>query len=62
MALKSLAEIAFDAFQVFADHGRRYSCSWKELNPEQKVVWERVAGRVEAETVLRDGEENNVPM
>jgi hypothetical protein len=65
MALKSLAEIAFDGFQCFADYSERYPAwrtreqnvsykiKWDELTIEERLVWERVADRVFAEIALR---------
>ncbi len=53
MALKSLAEIAFDAFQTFADDRRTYTNNWNLLVPEEKLVFERIADRVYAEVLMR---------
>ena len=70
MALKSLAEIAFDAFQTFSLSPRivempaimpgrsvKIKARWKQLSTQEQMVWERVAGRVQAEVVLRQQEE-----
>lgn len=58
MALKSLAEIAFDAFQAFDSSGRQYTADGKKVKYSnlpfsEKRVWERVADRVYAEVLLR---------
>lgn len=50
--LKSLAEIAFDAYQAFAEHTKRYH-SWNILTKEERNVFERIANRVECEALLR---------
>jgi hypothetical protein len=49
---KELARIAFDAFQCFADSDRKYP-SWDELSHSDKMVFERIAGRVSAEISFR---------
>jgi len=51
--LKSLAEIAFDAFQCFAAPEKKYLKKFTELNDREHIVFERIAGRVEAEIALR---------
>jgi hypothetical protein len=51
--LKSLAEIAFDAFQCFAAPEKKYAKKFTELNDREHIVFERIAGRVEAEIALR---------
>lgn len=64
MTLKSLPEIAFDGFQTFAPPDKQYvapltgkKAKWDDLLAEEKVVFERIAGRVQAEIVLRQDEE-----
>lgn len=52
-SLTQLAEIAFEAFQTFVAADRKYSKKWNALTYEERLVWERVASRVEAETMLR---------
>ena len=54
-ALKSLAEIAFDAFQFLAEPSKRYA-SWKELTPVEREVFQRMATRVHAEVILRQAD------
>jgi hypothetical protein len=49
---KELAKIAYDAFQCFADSGRKYP-SWDELSHSDKMVFERIVGRVSGEISLR---------
>ena len=56
MALKSLAEIAFDAFRCFSTTADK-ELLWTALSKEEKFVWERVAGRVSAEIALRRDED-----
>jgi hypothetical protein len=51
--LKSLAEIAFDAFQCFSDPDKKFSKKFVELTDREHIVFERIAGRVEAEISLR---------
>lgn len=59
MKLKSLAEIAFDAYQCFCDPAYRFP-SWDQLTPTDKGMWERIATRVRAEVLLRaDGEDDD---
>ena len=66
MALKSLAEIAFDAFQTFAPFDKQFirkglfgkkKSSFQELHNNEKQLFERIASRVEAEIELRQGDE-----
>jgi hypothetical protein len=52
-SLNELSKIAFDAFQTFAATDKKYSKKWDKLTAEEQLVWERVASRVEAETMLR---------
>ena len=52
MTLKSLAEIAFDAYQCFAPYAK-WAKHWNELTDTERQVWERVVGRMQAEMVLR---------
>jgi hypothetical protein len=49
---KELAKIAYDAFQCFANSGRKYP-SWDELSHSDKMVFERIVGRVSAEISFR---------
>lgn len=58
MELKSLAEIAFDAFQAIDSSGRQYTADGNKvkfgnLPFSEKRVWELVANRVYAEVLLR---------
>lgn len=70
--LKSLAEIAFDAFQCFAPQAAKWGSveerwdrhadvfkrsKWSDLSQEQRVVWECIAARVSAEIALRRDED-----
>jgi len=51
--LKSLAEIAFDAFQCFAAPEKKYPKKFSELSDREHIVFERIAGRVQAEVEMR---------
>jgi hypothetical protein len=57
MALKTLQEIAFDAFQqtvkLAGDHNRMYTSDWEHLTQEERVVFECIANRVYAEVLMR---------
>lgn len=53
MALKSLAEIAFDAHQTFADEDRKFKHRFNNLSASEMIMFVRIASRVEAETILR---------
>ena len=71
--LKSLAEIAFDAFQCFSNkklyHVKKNKdgsfitvrAKYKDLSSNQKRTWERVAGRVEAEIAIRTHDKEYQP-
>jgi hypothetical protein len=51
--LKSLAEIAFDAYQCFAAESSKFPLGFNDLNSLDKLMFERIAGRVYAEVLLR---------
>ena len=50
--LKPLSEIAFDAYQCFADNDDRYP-PWQHLDWKERLIFERIASRVEAEVIMR---------
>lgn len=63
MAEKSLAEIAFDAYQTFASAERKFVVPFDQLSPQDKALFGTIANRVYAEVLLRQHpDQKDIPM